>query len=453
MDIRVVLFTLALSFITGILFGLIPAIQATRTDLSSTIKESAGRSGTGLRHNKMRSLLVVVETALALVLLIGAALLLRSFAALRSVNPGFASHNVLTLKMSLSGPRFAKTAGVDQLVRLGTERLKAIPGVAAASATCCVPLEGGYGLPFIIVGRPLNGPAHGGGKYMINAPGYFDVFKIAILRGRDFNEGDGAGAPPVAIINQTMARQFWPKGDPLADRLIMGRGVGLGFDDPPRQIIGVVADIRDVGLNNNPPPTMYVPQAQLPEAINELNNRIAPLAWIVRTHVEPHSLIRPIQKELIEASSGLALDPIRTMDEVVKRSTANEDFNTLALSIFAGAALLLAVIGIYGLMSYNVGQRTQEIAIRVALGAESGTVRNMVIFQGMRLAITGVVIGVACALALTKLIASILYGVKARDPLVFVIVPVLLSAVSLFAVWLPARHATRVDPADALRYE
>ena len=380
-------------------------------------------------------------------------MLLRSFAALRAVNPGFASHNVLTLRMSLTGPRFQKAAGVDQLVRLGTERLKALPGVVSAGATCCVPLEGGYGLPFIIVGRPLDGPAHGGGRYMINSPGYFDVFKIPVLRGRAFTDQDSAGAPPVAMVNQTMARQYWPKDDPLTARIIIGKGVGPEFDDPPRQIIGVVADIRDNGLNRNPPPTMYIPQAQLPDGINALNNRLTPLAWVVQTRVEPHSLIPAIQKGLIDVSGGLALDPIRTMDEVVSRSTANEDFNTLALSIFAGAALLLAMIGIYGLMSYNVGQRTQEIAIRLALGAESGRVRNMVVFQGMCLALAGILIGIASALGLTKLIASILYGVKARDLIVFVSVPVLLSVVSLFAVWLPARHATRVNPAEALKCE
>jgi putative ABC transport system permease protein len=453
LDSHVVLFTLALSFVTGILFGLIPALQATRTDLSSTIKESTGRGGTSFRHNKARSLLVIVETALALILLIGAALLVRTFAALRAVNPGFDSHNVLTLRMSLTGPQFVKTAGVDLLVRQGTERLKALPGVINAGATCCVPLEGGFGLPFIIVGRPLEGPATGGGRYMISSPAYFDVFKIPILRGRAFTDQDSAGAPAVAIINQAMAKQFWPTGDPLTDRIIIGQGVGPEFTDLPRQVVGVVGDIRDNGLNRNPGPTMYIPQAQLPDGINALNARLVPLAWIVRTRVEPHSLIPPIQKELSEVSGGLALAPIRTMDEVVSRSTANEDFNTLALTIFAGTALLLAVIGIFGLTSYSVEQRTQEIGIRLALGAQPRAVRNMVVIQGMRLAIIGVLIGVASAFGLTKLIASLLYGVQARDPVVFASVPMLLSAASFFAVWVPAQRATHVDPVDALRCE
>jgi len=453
MDLRVILFTLGLSIATGILFGLFPALQASRTDLSTTMKESSGRGGTSFRHNKARSLLVITETALALILLIGSALLLRTFTALRAVNPGFESHNVLTLRMSLTGPRFVKTAGVDQLVRQGTERLKALPGVETAGATCCVPLEGGYGLPFLIVGRPTDGAARNGGRYMIASPEYFDVFKIQIVRGRGFTSQDSLGGTPVVVINQAMAKQYWPTGNPLADQIVIGKGVGPEFEDPPRQVVGVVSDVRDTGLNNNPGPTMYIPQAQLPDGINALNARLTPLAWIVRTRVEPHTLIPAIQKELSDVSGGLALAPIRTMDEVISRSTANTDFSTLTLTIFAGTALLLAAIGIYGLMAYSVEQRTQEIGIRLALGAEYSAVRNMVVFQGMRLALVGVIVGVGSAFGLTKLIASLLYGVKARDPLVFVGVPVMLSVVALIAVWLPARRATRVSPIDALRCE
>jgi len=453
MDWRIVLFTLGVSFATGILFGLIPALQASRTDLSSTIKESTGRGGTSFRQNKARSLLVITEMALALILLIGAALLLRSFVALRAVNPGFNTHNVLTLRMLLSDARFTKTAGTDLLERQGMERLKALPGVESAAVTCCVPLEGGLGLPFIVVGRPLDGPSHGGGRYMITTAAYLDVFKIPLVRGRAFTDQDGAGTTPVVLINQAMAKQYWPQGDPLADRLIIGKGLGPDFNDAPRQIVGVVGDLRDNGLNNDPRPTMYVPHAQLPDSFNALLTRLGPLAWVVRTRVEPHTMILPIQKELSDVSGGLSLAPIRTMDEVVRRSTASTDFNTLVLGIFAATALLLAAIGIYGLMAYSVEQRTQEIGIRLALGAEHGTVRNMVVFQGMRLAIAGVIIGLGSAFGLTKLIASFLYGVKARDPIVFIVVPLLLAAVALVAVWLPAQRATRVSPVDALRSE
>ena len=198
---------------------------------------------------------------------------------------------------------------------------------------------------------------------------------------------------------------------------------------------------------------MYVPQAQLPDGLNQELTSAASLAWVVRTKVEPRSLIKPIEKELEDVSGGLAMAPVRTMDEIVSRSTANQDFNTLALTIFAGTALLLAAIGVYGLMAYSVEQRTQEIGIRLALGAEYSDVRNMIVFQGMRLALIGVVIGVASAYGLTKLIASLLYGVQARDPLVFIGVPVMLSLVALIAVWVPARRATRVSPMDALRCE
>jgi ABC-type antimicrobial peptide transport system permease subunit len=198
---------------------------------------------------------------------------------------------------------------------------------------------------------------------------------------------------------------------------------------------------------------MYVPQAQLPDGLNKELTSAASVAWVVRTKVEPRSLIKPIEKELEDVSGGLAMAPVRTMDEIVSRSTANQDFNTLALTIFAGTALLLAAIGVYGLMAYTVEQRTQEIGIRLALGAEYSTVRNMIVFQGMRLALIGVVIGVASAYGLTKLIASLLYGVQARDPLVFIGVPVMLSLVALVAVWVPARRATRVSPMDALRCE
>jgi putative ABC transport system permease protein len=452
-DARVLGFTLLASLVTGVLFGLIPAFQSSRTDLTSVLKEAGGRSGTGFRQNKARSLLVITEMALALILLIGAALLIRTYLALRAVDPGFDRHNVLTMQMSLDSPRFEKTMGLAELIRDGIPRLQALPGVEAASTTCCLPLEGGYGLPFIIAGRPLEGPSHGGGNWRSISAGYFDVFKVPILRGRVFSERDDGSAPPVVIINQAMAKRFWPKGDPLNDRLIIGKGVGPEFEEPARQIIGIVADSRDTGLNRNPPATMYVPAAQVTDGVTALNRRIGPLTWVVRTRVPPYSLSQPIQTALREASGGLPVARIRSMDEVVALSTARQDFNMLLLTVFAGAALLLAAIGIYGLMAYSVAQRTQEIGIRMALGAESGDVRRMVVFQGMALALIGVAVGIAAAFGLSRLIASFLFGVKAWDPAVFVIVPVLLSAVALLAVWFPARRATRIDPLDALRYE
>jgi putative ABC transport system permease protein len=453
MDWRVVAFTMLMALGTGILFGLIPALQSSKTDLTTTLKESSGRSGSGFRQNKTRSFLVVIEVALALVLLIGSALLIRTAVALAHVDPGFDASNVLTMRMSLSGPRFLKSEGVAQLVRDGVERLRAVPGVINASATCCVPLQGGYGLPFKIVGRKSDGPFDGGGSWMTVSPGYFEVFKIPVKRGRSFVDRDDSHAPGVVIINEAMARQFWPKGDPLNERLIIGRGIMREFaDEPERQIIGVVGDTRDGGLNSEPGPAMFIPQAQVPDAANALNVRLTPIAWVVRTQGAPYSLSAPVQEQLRQAS-GLPVTDVKSMAEVVSLSTSRERFNMWLMTVFGVSALLLAAIGIYGLMAYSVEQRTQEIGIRLALGAQTTHVKNMVVWQGMRLAVLGVVIGVASAFGLARFIATFLYGTTSRDPLVFVGVPALLTVVALVAVWIPARRASRVDPIIALRYE
>jgi predicted permease len=453
LDWRVLAFTLAVSLGTGVVFGLIPALQGSRADLSLTLKESSARSGTGVRQNKTRAVLVVGQVALAVILLVGSALLIRTSIALRFVDPGFDTANVLTMRMSLSGPRFLESVGVERMVRDGVERIQAVPGVEVASATCCVPLEDGYGLSFIIVGRPLEGTAHGGGGWITISPGYFDVFKIAVKRGRAFTERDTRNAPPVVIINEAMANQFWSKSNPLDDRLAIGRNVMREFaDEPERQIIGIVGNIRDGGLNNDPRPTMYIPQGQVPDAANALNVRITPMAWVVRTKVEPHSVSAPVQEALRQAS-GLPVSDIRTMNEVVSRSTSRDRFNMWLMTLFGGSALLLAAIGIYGLMAYSVAQRTQEIGIRLALGAGASQVKNMVVFQGLQLALAGVVIGLTSAFLLSKVLSSFLFGVTPRDPLVFSVVPVVLTGVALLAVWLPARRASRVDPIVALRYE
>ena len=453
LDWRLLAFTLVVSFGTGVIFGLIPALQGSRADLSVTLKESGARSGTGLRQNTTRAILVVAEVALAVILLVGSALLIRTSIALRLVDPGFDASNVLTMRMSLTGPRFLESVGVERMVRDGVERIRAIPGVDLASATCCVPLEGSYGLPFIIIGRPLEGPSHGGGGWLTVSPGYFEVFKIPVKRGRSFTERDTRSAPPVVIINEAMARQFWPKGDPLTERLAIGRGGMPEFaQEPEREIIGVVGDVRDGGLNNDPFPTMYIPQGQVPDAANALNVRLSPMAWVVRTRVEPHSVSAAVQEALREAS-GLPVSNIRTMDEVVSVSTSRDRFNMWLMTVFGASALLLAAIGIYGLMAYSVAQRTQEIGIRLALGAGASQVKNMVVLQGLRLAVVGVAIGLTAAFLLSRVLSSFLFGVTPRDPAVFTIVPVVLTAVALLAVWLPARRASRVDPILALRYE
>jgi predicted permease len=452
-DWRVLGFTVAVSLGTGLLFGLIPALQGSRTDLTTALKESGGRSGIGFRQNKARSLLIVTEVALALVLLIGSTLLIRTLVELSRVDPGFDAKNVLTLRVALTGPRFQKSAGVDQMVRHAVERLRTVPGVVDASATAYVPLEGGPSLPFRIVGRPSEDPFQGGGAWRTIAPGYFEVFRIPIKRGRTLSDRDTGGAPAVVIINEAMARQYWPKSDPLTDRLVIGRGMMPEFAaEPERQIVGVAGDIRDGGLNEEPAPAMYIPQAQVPDAANALNFQVTPIAWVVRTQVEPHAVSRAVQEQLRQAT-GLPVSDVHTMNEVVSLSTSRQRFNMWLMTVFGLSALLLAAIGIYGLMAYSVEQRTQEIGIRLALGARAAQVRNMVVLQGMRLALVGVLLGVAAAFFLARFLAAFLFGVETRDPLAFLGVPVLLSAVAFLAVWLPARRASRVDPIIALRSE
>ena len=455
LDWRVLGFTLLVALGTGILFGLIPALQGSRTDLNSSLKESGGRTGTGLRQNKLRSLLVVVEIALAVILLVGSALFIRAQTALASVDPGFDTTNVLTMRMSLTGPRFLQSAGVERIVREGVDRIRSLPGAVSAAATCCVPLQGGYGLPFRIVGRPVpKGPFHGGGGWLTISSGYFDVFKIPIKRGRAFTDRDDALSPPVVIINETMARQYWVKGDdPLNARLVIGRGIMREFkDEPDRQIVGIAGDVRDGGLNFEPQPRMYIPQAQVQDAVNALNVRITPIAWVVRAQVAPSSLSGAIQEQLRQVT-GLPVSDIHTMADVVSLSTSRQRFNMLLMSVFACSALLLAAIGIYGLMAYSVEQRTAEIGIRLALGADVGGVKRMIVLQGMRLAVVGVIVGVSFAFNLTSFIGRFLFSVKPWDPMVFVTVPAALSAIALLAVWLPARRASHINPIDALRYE
>jgi putative ABC transport system permease protein len=453
LDWRVLLFTLAVALLTGILFGLFPAIGASRPDLNTTLKESSNRSGTGFRQSKMRSLLVISEVSLALVLLIGAALLIRTFIALRHVNPGFDPHDVLTMEMSLTGDRFQKTTAVAQLVFNARQRLNAIPGVEASASTCCLPLEGGFGLPFDIVGRPHGkDPNTGGAGWMNTSPGYFATFRIPI-RGRDFTDQDTAAAPLVVIINESMAKKWWPKQDPIGQQIVIGKGVGPQFDEPARQIIGVAGDIRDGGLNRDPQPQMIIPQAQVKDDITALNAGIGPVVWLVRTHGDPHQYISVVTEQLRQASGGFPVARVRPMTQVVANSTAREDFNMLLLTTFGASALILAAIGIYGLMAYSVQQRTQEMGIRMALGADRSRIRSLVVWHGMRLAIAGVVIGIGAAFGLTRFIASFLFGVKTWDPFVFVTVPVVLSLVALLAVWMPATRASRLDPQQALRIE
>ncbi len=444
-DWRVLVFAILLSLATGIAFSLIPAILASKTDLSASLRESNGRTGTGFRQNRARSFLVVGEMAMALILLIGAGLFLRTFLALRAVDPGFEAHDVLTMRMSFTAPEFQQTAALADLVRNSVQRITALPGVVAAAATCCMPLEPGPSGPASIVGRYRKGTSDGYVQLAAISPGYFAVLHIPVVRGRVFSERDDTRSAPVVIINQAMARKYWPHGDPFQERMIAG-------EPPARQIVGIVGDVRETALNENPPPMMYLPMAQSPEHLTAYLAR-SPIAWMVRTTAEPHSFHTTVQKELQRVSGGLPVTGIRSMDELVVQSRARQDFNVAVMSIFGGSALLLAAIGLYGLMAYAVEQRTQEIGIRLALGAPMNGVQGMIVFQGLRLALIGVTIGVPVAWGLSRFVARFLFGVQALDPIAFATAPIVLAGVALLAVWIPARRATRIDPMEALRCE
>jgi predicted permease len=453
LDPRILLFTFGISLLTGIFFGLAPAISASSPDLPTSLNEHSGRSGMGLRHGKIRSLLVVSEIALSVVLVIGAALLIRTFLNLQNVNPGFTTRNVLSASMSMSGSRFQKTGPVAEIVRDGRQGLMAIPGVLEAGASGCLPLQGCFGMPFDILGRPKSQTSFTGGAGVFSvSASYFSSLQIPLLRGRGFTERDDGAALAVVVINQAMARQYWSGSDPMKDRIQIGGG-GPAFGGPPRQIVGVAGDTLDAGVRRDAFPTMYIPITQMPDAMTALNFRVAPLWWIVRTRVNPYSLRTPIEAALRNASGGMPVGHVRTMAEVGARGTARERFNMLLLVIFGAAGLLMAAIGVYGVVSYSVQQRTRELAIRMTLGAQTSNLRKTVIGQGMIHAGHGVVFGIGGAFWLTRFLTSFLFGVKAWDPIVFIVTPFLLGAVALFAIWIPAKRVTRVDPMVALKYE
>jgi predicted permease len=451
LDWRVLLFTLAVSLLTGILFGLIPAFTASRTDLVTSLKESSNRSGTGFRQGKARAVLVVTEISLALVLLVGAVLLIRTFAALHLVDAGFDPHNVLTVEMSMTGTRLHTTAGIAQLSHDARQRLNAIPGVEISASTVWMPNQVNDGLPFQIPAKPDKGQL--GSRWMSFSPGYLSVFKIPLLRGRDFAETDLLGAPGVMLINESLAKQYWPGEDPVGQRIQVNTGLGVQGEEAPRTVIGIVADTHNNGLAHPPDPMMMVPMAQVVDWYAAAYSDTSAMIWAVRTRGDPHQAIAAVAEQLRIASGNAPVAHERTMDEVMGRSTGRENLNMLLLATFGAVALVLAAIGIYGLMAYSVAQRTQEIGIRMALGADRATIRGLIVWQGMRLALLGVVLGVGAAFGFARLIASILFGVREFDPLAFAAAPVVLSLVALLAVWLPAARASRVDPIRALHTE
>jgi len=455
LDWRVLGFTLAVAFATGVLFGLFPAVHVSRLDVNSVLKDTSGRAGTGRHQNRARGFLVVSEIALAVILLVGAALLIRTFAGLRAVNPGFDPHNVLTLQTSLSGGRYDTTAKAGNLIRQMTARLESLPGVQFAASAIVLPIEGGIDMPFNIAGKtPAKGDTYNGDEQWRSVSAhYFSAFKIPVLRGRVFDDHDSGTSARVVVINEAMAKKYWHKEDPIGHSMTIGKGLGPDFDEPAREIVGIVGNVRENGLTDSNQPVMYVPAAQITNGLTQLANRVIPLSWILRTSMQPAALTAAIQHEFQSVDGQLPVSRFRTMEQVISDSTARQNFNMLLLTIFAGAALLLAALGIYGLMSYSVEQRTQEIGIRVALGASGSAMQRMVVARGLSLAGIGLAVGLAAAFGLTRLLQSMLFGVKASDPMAFGAVVVTLAAVAWVAVYIPARRATRIDPLVALRYE
>ncbi len=451
---RVAAFTIGVAVLTGFLFGLFPALHTSSPDLASTLKEG-GRSGGGVLGRRARSFLVVTEVALALVLLTGAALLIRTFAGLRSVDPGFNAHNLLVMETSMAGGAYETTAQVDDFVRRLVERVEAIPGVQAAASVIVLPLSGnGVDLPFNIVGRPPARGQYNGDEYWRSVSAhYFRAFQIPLLRGRTFTDTDTGNSAKVVIVNQVMARKYWKDQDPIGQVIVIGKGLGPQFDDPPREIVGVVGDVRENSLAEADEGAMYIPQSQVPEGLTRLANSVIPLSWAIRTASDPLAARASVERELRALDGLMSAGRVGTMEQRISDSLSRRNFNMLLLTIFAGIALLLAAIGIYGLMSYSVEQRMQEIGIRVALGAGRGKVLAMIVRQGMTLAGVGVVLGLGVAYGVTRLLATLLFGIKARDPATFAAVAAAVAMVSLAATLAPARRAAAVAPSEALRHQ
>ncbi len=455
-DGAVFAFTLGLASLTGVVFGLAPALQLSGPGVETSLRETGSRAGTVGRHTRARNLLVVAETALALILLIGAALLIRTFTGLRSVDPGFEPSNLLTMQVSIAGKAYHDSSRIQMLTEEVTRRLESLPGVVAASPAVVLPLRiTGLDLPFIIEGRPpAGGERHNGSEYWrYVGPHYFSVFRITLRRGRLFDERDGSSGQPVVIINEAMARRYWGDENPVGRQITIGKGLGPEFEDATRQIVGVVGDVREGGLSLQPAPVMYVPVGQVPDGVMQMVHSLIPMSWGVRTHRDPLALRAAAEREFLAVDSQLPVGQVRTMEQVLAVSTARESFNMLLLATFASIALLLAALGIYGLISYTVEQRTHEIGLRMALGAGRRETILLVVGTGLKLAAAGIALGVAGAYGLTRLMSSLLFGVRPTDPMSFAGVAAGLFAIAVIASLIPALRASRIDPLSALKQE
>jgi putative ABC transport system permease protein len=440
LDHRALWFTLLVSLLTGLVFGLAPALQSSKPDLNESLKESGKGGETGRRGNRARSLLVVVEIAMSLVLLIGAGLLFKSFLRLQQVKLGFQPENVTTAQISLPPAKYADRQQRNSFFQNLLQQLSAAPGVQSAGVVDPLPLAGDSVWEFFIEGGPLL--PNGGGQntnFRRCTPDYFRTMSIPLLQGRLFTDRDTAESEQVVIINETLRRRFFPNADPLGKRIAFD-----GANGPWHTIVGVVGDVRHSGLEQEAGLELYRPFAQTPTRSVTL---------VVKSSLDPGSVVASIRREVSSLDAEQPIHSIRPMTEIVARDIAPERFNLTLLAVFAAVALLLALIGVYGVMSYAVTQRTREIGVRIALGAQSRDMLKLVVGQAMWLVLAGVASGVGGALALTHLMKKLLFEVESSDPLTFIAVSLLLTVVALLACWIPARRAAKVDPMIALRYE
>ena len=448
-DFRVLGFTLALSILAGVAFGLAPAWQATRVDLHDELKESGRGGAGGARQNRARGLLVVSEIALSLVLLVGAGLLAKSFFRLQSVDPGFEARNVLVIRLSLPKAQYPNRAAATAFYEKLRPRLSSLPGVETVGVVHALPLSGVFAsIPFTIEGRATAPDEALRADYRLVSTGYFRALRIPLLAGREFSEGDTALTGSVAMISRSLAHRYWPSGNPLGAHLMIDDN-----DQGPRpvEIVGVVGDVKHLSLDEEPAPHIYLPihQAHEDAVVWLTNNQY----WLLRTVVDPSTLAAAARREIQAVDREVPASSIRTMDQYLAASVAPRRFNLWLLTVFAGAALVLAGTGLYGVISCGVAQRRREIGIRMALGAQARDVLKLVIGQGMAMALGGVALGLLAALGLTRLLTSLLFSVSSTDPPTLLATAGLLMFVALLACWIPARRAMRVDPMVALREE